>query len=67
STDGPKHPWVTDLAMSTDLVHWKKYPRNPLLAGNQSSAIYVYDGQRYRLYVMHDQVRLYFSKQTSPP
>ncbi|HEY5313770.1 MAG TPA: hypothetical protein VIK18_14680 [Pirellulales bacterium] len=67
SKGGRLQPWVSNLAMSTDLVHWKKYPRNPLLADNQSSAIYVYDGDRYRLYVMHDQVRLYFSRQKSTP
>lgn len=67
SKGAPASPWVSSLAMSTDLVHWKKYPHNPLLADNQSSAIYVYDGSRYRLYIMHDQVRLYFSRQKSAP
>lgn len=70
SNDGPKRPWVSNLAVSDDLVHWKKYPRNPLMAGNQSSPIYVYDGTRYRLYIMHevvaDRVRVYFSREASP-
>jgi predicted GH43/DUF377 family glycosyl hydrolase len=58
--------WTTNLAMSTDLVHWKKYPRNPLLAVNQSSGIYVYDGERFRLYIMHDLVRMYLAREPSP-
>lgn len=72
SNDGPKRPWVSNLAMSTDLTHWKKYPGNPLLADNQSSPVFVYDGTRYRLYIMHamaqDQarVRAYFSREASP-
>ena len=65
STAGPEPDWATNLAMSTDLVHWKKYPRNPLLAANQSSGIYVYDGSELRLYIMHDHVRLYLAREAS--
>ncbi len=58
-TDGK---WTTNIAMSTDLIHWKKYPNNPLLPveSNSSSGILVHDGKQYRLYVMHDQVHVYF-------
>jgi sucrose-6-phosphate hydrolase SacC (GH32 family) len=63
--DAAKRPWTTNLATSTDLVHWQKYSKNPLVENNESSAIYVHDGERYRLYTMHDQVRLYLSKQAT--
>ncbi|MCC7084355.1 MAG: hypothetical protein IT427_05045 [Pirellulales bacterium] len=33
--------WTTNLAVSTDLIHWKKYPSNPLVSGNRSSGIVV--------------------------
>lgn len=54
--------WTTDVAVSTDLVHWKKYPGNPLLPekDNRSSGIVVHDGKRFRLYTMHGRVDVYF-------
>jgi predicted GH43/DUF377 family glycosyl hydrolase len=56
----PEKPrlWTTNIAVSTDLVHWKKYPGNPLLPerDNKSSGIVVFDGRQYRLYTMHDKV-----------
>ena len=55
--------WTSNVAMSTDLIHWVKYPKNPIVQGDHSSPITVFDGKRYRLYTMHDQVFLYFSKQ----
>lgn len=51
--------WNTDVAVSDDLIHWKKYPSNPILEENKSSAILVNDGTRYRLYSMHDSVQLH--------
>ena len=24
------HEWSSDVAVSKDLMHWKKYPRNPI-------------------------------------
>ena len=39
---------------------WKKYPLNPLVAGDRSSGVVVPDGKRYRLYTMHPDVRLYW-------
>jgi len=49
------HPWCTAVASSTDLLHWEKFPGNPLqpVAQNKSSGIVVYDGQGFRLYTMH--------------
>jgi hypothetical protein len=59
--------WSTCLAASGDLVHWKKFPGNPLLPEreNKSSGIVVHDGTAYRLYTMHDQVHVHFSLSAS--
>lgn len=54
--------WTSSVAMSTDLIHWKKYPDNPIVEGDHSSPILVYDGEQYRLYTMHDKVGLYLPK-----
>ncbi len=53
--------WSTCIATSTDLVHWTKYPANPLfpITENKSSGIVVHDGTGYRLYTMHNEVRLH--------
>lgn len=52
--------WNMNVAISKDLKTWKKYPGNPILRENKSSGILVHDGERYRLYTMHDQVQLHF-------
>jgi sucrose-6-phosphate hydrolase SacC (GH32 family) len=53
--------WTTNLAVSTDLVHWKKFSGNPLLPEreNKSSGIVVHDGKRFRLYTMHPEVNVH--------
>ena len=51
--------WNTDLARSTDLVHWQKYKRNPIVPGDKSSGMVVPIGTGYRLYTMHDQVDVF--------
>ena len=61
--------WSTNLAVSTDLVHWKKNPGNPALPADpndpqRSSAFLVPDGKRFRLYATHPDVRVFVSKQT---
>lgn len=48
--------WTTNIAVSEDRIHWRKYPGNPLLQDNRSSGILVHDGERFRLYAMHEQV-----------
>jgi hypothetical protein len=53
--------WNTDVARSTDLVHWQKYPGNPIVDNNKSSGIVVPTGNGFRLYTMHDQVDLFES------
>lgn len=54
--------WTTNVAVSSDLIHWKKYAGNPLLPtqANKSSGIVVHDGKRFRLYTMHDEVHLHW-------
>lgn len=52
--------WTSNVAMSEDLIHWVKYPGNPIVPGDHSSPILVYDGEKYRLYTMHPTVWLYF-------
>jgi beta-1,2-mannobiose phosphorylase / 1,2-beta-oligomannan phosphorylase len=60
--------WSTCLAVSDDLVRWKKYPGNPVLSVNAampgaSSGMVVRDGQGYRLYTTHPDVRAYLPRQ----
>jgi hypothetical protein len=51
--------WSTSLASSPDLIHWTKYPGNPLLRENKSSGLLVPDGTGFRLYSMHERVDLH--------
>jgi predicted GH43/DUF377 family glycosyl hydrolase len=62
---GPKKGlWSTALATSTDLIHWEKYPANPLrpVEENKSSGILVPDGSKFRLYTMHPEVNLHLPR-----
>ena len=56
--------WSTNVAASKDLVHWKKFPQNPIMEENRSSGILVPDGEEFRLYTMHDKVEVHFPKST---
>lgn len=62
-TRTPERPrlWTTNLAVSRDLVTWKKYPGNPLFseAENKSSGIWVHDGRQFRLYTTHEKIDLH--------
>jgi predicted GH43/DUF377 family glycosyl hydrolase len=62
--DRPGAPglWTSSVAASADLIYWVKYPGNPIVSGDHSSPILVFDGRKYRLYTMHPAVCLYFSK-----
>lgn len=53
--------WATGVAVSDDLVHWKKYGGNPLqpIEQNKSSGILVPDGNEFRFYTMHGKVELH--------
>ncbi len=52
--------WSTNVAASKDLLHWKKYPNNPIMKENRSSGILVPEGNLYRLYTMHDKVEVHY-------
>ena len=54
--------WSSNVAASSDLVNWVKYPGNPIVEGDHSSPILVPDGDKFRLYTMHDKVWLYLPK-----
>lgn len=58
---GNKTPrtWNTNVARSTDLVHWQKFQGNPIVDHNRSSGIVVRDGHGFRLYTMHEQVDMF--------
>lgn len=58
---GASSIWTSNVAMSDDLLNWRKYPGNPIVEGDHSSPILVHDGEKYRMYTMHDKVWLYFS------
>lgn len=51
--------WSSEVAMSTDLLHWKKYPGNPIVKGDHSSPILVFDGKNPSLYTVHAEVWRY--------
>jgi beta-1,2-mannobiose phosphorylase / 1,2-beta-oligomannan phosphorylase len=52
--------WTSCVVMSEDLIHWKKYPHNPIMRENKSSPLIVDDGQQLRLYTMHPEVCVHF-------
>jgi beta-1,2-mannobiose phosphorylase / 1,2-beta-oligomannan phosphorylase len=55
------HEWSTNIAVSADLIHWKKYDQNPILGFNQSSGMVLKNGRGFRLYTMHRKVMVYES------
>jgi beta-1,2-mannobiose phosphorylase / 1,2-beta-oligomannan phosphorylase len=62
----PWRDWSTNIAVSTDLIHWDKYVDNPILLDNKSSGTLVWDGKQYRLYSAHPSVHLHFPSQSTP-
>lgn len=54
--------WNSNVAMSTDLIHWTKYPGNPLVEGDLSSPVLVFDGEKPTLYTMHPSVHKFSAK-----
>jgi sucrose-6-phosphate hydrolase SacC (GH32 family) len=59
----PWKEWTTCLARSRDLIHWQKYPGNPIIANNCSSAILVRTPRgEDRLYTMHPDVKVFMPK-----
>jgi beta-1,2-mannobiose phosphorylase / 1,2-beta-oligomannan phosphorylase len=51
--------WTSNVAISSDLINWIKYPANPIVEGDHSSPVLVYNGSNFRLYTMHDKVCLF--------
>lgn len=51
--------WTSAVAASTDLIHWVKYPGNPIVRGDNSSPVLVQNEEGYRLYTMHPCIRAY--------
>lgn len=64
---GANSLWTSSVAMSSDLIHWTKYPKNPIINGDHSSPIWVANGNRSRLYTMHDEVWCYLGKGSTKP
>jgi len=55
----PWKDWTTCVARSRDLIKWEKYPGNPILRNNSSSAILIETPEGDRLYSMHPEMRLH--------
>jgi len=51
--------WTTCVAASTDLIHWTKFPGNPILRDNKSSGIIVHAPVEHRVYTMHPAICMY--------
>jgi len=61
----PWKDWTTNVAVSDDLIHWTKYSGNPIVKGNKSSGIVVFDGAQWILYTMHPEMWRYVSQRAS--
>ncbi len=60
NSERPWKDWTTCIARSRDLIHWEKYPGNPIIRNNCSSAILVRTPQGGdRLYTMHPDVKVF--------
>ena len=51
--------WTTNIARSTDRVHWQKYSGNPIVEGDRSSGVIVRTATGVRLYTMHGQIDMF--------
>jgi len=60
----PWRDWTTCVARSTDLIHWEKYPGNPIVGNNSSSGMFVEGPEGTFLYTMHPEVRRYRNPET---
>jgi sucrose-6-phosphate hydrolase SacC (GH32 family) len=58
--------WGTNIARSTDLIHWQKYAGNPLVP-DKSSGMVVPVGDGFRLYTMHDQIDQFCPRMSVTP
>jgi len=55
----PWKDWTSNVARSHDLLHWEKYPGNPIVRDNCSSPVLVATPEGDRLYTMHPEVRAF--------
>jgi hypothetical protein len=63
NSNRPWKNWTTCVARSRDLIRWEKYPGNPIIENNCSSAILVQTPQgEDRLYTMHPDVKVFVPK-----
>jgi beta-1,2-mannobiose phosphorylase / 1,2-beta-oligomannan phosphorylase len=58
----PWKDWTTNVARSKDLIHWEKYPGNPIIDHNWSSGILIEGPAGRRFYTMHPEVRVFVNK-----
>jgi hypothetical protein len=63
----PWKDWTSNVARSRDLIHWEKYPGNPIIKDNCSSPILVTGPDGDRLYTMHPDVRVFRPAVTARP
>ncbi len=49
----PWSEWSSNVAMSEDLIHWEKYPGNPVIKPNRSSPIIIIDDDEILFFTMH--------------
>jgi sucrose-6-phosphate hydrolase SacC (GH32 family) len=63
----PWKDWTSCIARSRDLIHWEKYPGNPIVKDNCSSPILVSGPDGDRLYTMHPEVRAFKSAVAESP
>ncbi len=60
NSERPWKDWTTCVARSRDRIHWEKYPGNPIIRGNCSSAVLVRTPEGTdRLYTMHPDVKAF--------
>ena len=57
----PSNEGANDEKFAACMVNFIPYEGNPIVEGDHSSPILVFDGERYQLYTMHDKVWLYYN------
>jgi hypothetical protein len=67
AAERPWTEWTSNVARSPDLVHWEKYPGNPIVKNNCSSPILVATPTGDRLYTMHPDVKAFEPAPVSSP
>jgi sucrose-6-phosphate hydrolase SacC (GH32 family) len=55
--------WTMNIAVSEDLINWKKYDGNPIMRDNRSSGMPVRADGKIRFYTAHPEVMVYLPKE----